>query len=167
MASCSSVSVVPEDLEEQVHEGISFAKLREAPLQYKGKTVVFGGQVLSSRRLDHSTQIEVLQLPLDRSMEPGGSLQKSQGRFIAIEEEFLDPATLPFNTRVTVVGEVTGVVTRPLDETTYDYPTLVIKKLTVWSAISTDQVYRSYPYPYISPYWGPYWRPYRGPWWWY
>ncbi len=165
MTGCSGVSVVPEELEEQVNEGLSFAKLREDPLQYKGKTVVFGGQVLSAKRLEDSTQIEVLQLPLDRNMEPGESLQKSQGRFIAIEQEFLDPATLPFNTRVTVVGEVSGVVTLPLDETTYDYPTLVIKRLTIWSAISTDRVY--HPYPYIYPYWGPSWVPYRGPWWWY
>ncbi len=166
MAGCSGVSVVPEELEEHVNEGISFSQLLEAPLQYKGKTVVFGGQVLSAKRLENSTQIEVLQLPLNRNMKPEESLQNSQGRFLAIEEEFLDPATLPSGTRVTVVGEVSGVVTLPLDETTYDFPTLVIKRLTVWSSISTARVYR--PYPYIYPYWGSYWGPYPGPYgWWY
>ncbi len=168
MTGCSGVSVVSEELAEQVNEGIFFAKLREAPLQYKGKTVVFGGQVLSAKRLENSTQIEVLQLPLNRNLKPEESLQNSQGRFIAIEEEFLDPATLPSGTRVTVVGKVSGVVTLPLDETTYAFPTLVIKRLTVWSSISTARVYRPYPYPYIYPYWGSYWGPYPGPYgWWY
>ena len=165
MAACTGVSVVPDELEEEVNQAISFSQVLETPLQYKGQTLVVGGQVLSARRLENSTQITILQLPLNGNMKPGESLQNSQGRFIAIEEEFLDPATLPFGTRVTIVGEVSGMVTVPLDETTYDYPTLVIKQLTVWSAPATDQVYRAYPYGY--PYWGPYWWPHRSYGWWY
>ena len=158
MSGCSGVQVVPKDLEEQVNRDISFVQLLEAPLDHKGQILVIGGQVLSAKRLKDGTQIEVLQLPLDRNMKPGGSLQKSQGRFIALQEEFLDPATLPSGTRVTVVGEVSGMVTLPLDETTYDFPTLVIKRLTVWPPISTYRVLCPYPYGY--PYWGPYGGPY-------
>ena len=159
MAGCSGVQVVPKDLEEQVNRDISFSQLLEAPLEHKGQILVMGGQVLSAKRLKHATQIEVLQLPLNRNMKPEDSLQESQGRFLALQEEFLDPATLPSGTRVTVVGEVSGMVTLPLDETTYDFPTLVIKRLTVWPPISTYRVLRSYPYgyPYCGPYGGSYW----------
>ena len=160
MAGCSGVQVVPKDLEEQVNRDISFSQLVEAPLEHKGQVLVLGGQVLSAKRLKHGTQIEVLQLPLNRQMEPVESLQKSKGRFLALQEEFLDPATLPLGTRVTVVGEVSGMVTLPLDETTYDFPTLVIKHLRVWPHISTYRVLRLYPYGY--PYCGPYGRSY---WW--
>lgn len=163
MAGCSGVSVVPAILEEQVNQEISFTDVFHDPQKYRGEILVFGGQVLSVKLLKHSTQIEILQLPLNRSMKPGESLQYSQGRFLAIEEEFLDPATLPFGTRVTVVGEVSGMMTLPLDETTYDFPTLVIKQLTVWP---TDLPYQATrPYPYIYPYWGPYWGLYRAPYW--
>ena len=166
MAGCSGVQVVPKELEEQVNRDISFSQLLEAPLEHKGKILVIGGEVLSAKRLKDTTQIEILQLPLNQNMKPGESLQESQGRFLALQEEFLDPATFPVGTRVTVVGEVSGVVTLPLDETTYDFPTLVIKQLTVWSTIPTHRVLRPYPYGY--PYWGPYWGPYGGPyWWWY
>ena len=161
MSGCSGVQVVPKDLEEQVNRDISFVQLLENPFPYKGQIMVVGGKVLSAKRLKDGTQIEVLQLPLDRNMKPGGSLQKSQGRFIALQEEFLDPATLPSGTRVTVVGEVSGMVTLPLDETTYDFPTLVIKRLTVWPSLSIHRVIGRYPYMY--PYWGPYGGPY---WWW-
>lgn len=161
MASCTGVQVVPKELEEQVNRDISFSQLRENPLPYKGQILVVGGEVLSARRLKSASQIEVLQLPLNRHMQPVESLQKSQGRFLAFQENFLDPATLPVGTRVTVVGEVSGMVTLPLDETTYDFPTLVIKRLTVWPPIRTARVLQ--PYPYMYPYWGPF---YYGPYWW-
>jgi len=159
MAGCSGVQVVPEDLEEHVNRDISFAQLLENPLPYKGQILVVGGQVLSAKRLKHGTQIEVLQLPLNCNMHPVESLQKSKGRFLVFQEKFLDPATLPLGTRVTVVGEVSGMVTLPLDETTYDFPTLVIKKLTVWPQIQTDRFIRPYPYGY------PYWVPHGGRYW--
>ena len=166
LAGCSGVQVVPKDLEGHVNRDISFSQLLEAPLEHKGQLLVIGGQVLSAKRLKHATQIEVLQLPLNRNMKPEESLQQSQGRFLALQEEFLDPATLPFGTRVTVVGEVSDMVTLPLDETTYDFPVLVIKRLTVWPTISTYQGIQ--PYPYVYPYyWGPYWGPYGGLYWWY
>jgi len=137
MAGCSGVQVVPKDMEDRVNRDISFVQLLENPLPYKGQILVVGGQVLSAKRLKNATQIEELQLPLNRNMQPVESLQKSKGRFLALQEKFLDPATLPLGTRVTMVGEVSGIVTLPLDETTYDFPTLVIKRLTVWPPITT------------------------------
>ena len=162
MVGCTTVQVVPDDLKEQVNRDVTFSQLLEHPLEHKGKILVIGGQVLSAKRLNHATQIEVLQLPLNRYMKPDASLQESQGRFLALQQEFLDPATLPFGTRVTVVGEVSGIVTLPLDQTTYDFPTLLIKRVTVWPAPSTYRVIQPYPYGYPY-YWGPYWGPY---WWW-
>ncbi len=87
----------------------------------------------------------------------------SRGRFLAFQQTFLDPATVPAGTRVTIVGEVTGATTLPLDETDYTYPTLEIKNIKVWPKAE------GYPYwysPYAGPsYWGPYWHPYWGPPW--
>lgn len=161
MAGCAGVQVVPADLEDRVNRDITFPQLLKNPLKHKGQILVIGGQVLSAKRLKNSTQIEVLQLPLNRDMKPVDSLQRSKGRFLAFQEEFLDPATLPSGTRVTVVGEVSGVETLPLDETTYDFPTVEIKNLTVWPPTPS---YRAIPpYPYVYPYWAPYWGPY---WWW-
>ncbi len=124
--------------------------------------MVFGGEVLAARRMKDSTRIEVLQLPLD-SGYPVYDLTQSQGRFVAIQKQFLDPATLPPGTRITVSGEVTGTITLPIDETEYTYPVIELTRLHVWprkegaSPLQPYYVPGTYGYGY-GP-WGPYWRP--------
>jgi outer membrane lipoprotein len=90
-------------------------------------------------------------------------LTKSQGRFVAMKKEFLDPATIPSGTFVTVTGEVAGSVTMPLDEMEYLYPIVEIKNLRVWPT-DEEGPPRLRPYMVPGPYWGPYWYPYWGPW---
>ena len=164
MTSCASS---PEAEESSAANQVSFLQLKAAPDSFKGQSIVFGGHVLSARRLKEGTRIEILQLPLDRSGYPGTDLMQSQGRFIAMHKDFLDPATLPYGTRETVTGEITGSVTLPLDETQYTYPVVDIRHLQVWTA-ADEAAQRFHPYmgpsyyggPYYGgPYGGPYWRP--------
>ncbi|NJN37445.1 MAG: hypothetical protein HC794_10895 [Nitrospiraceae bacterium] len=81
-----------------------------------------------------------------------------------MRKEFLDPATLPSGTFVTISGEVTGSLTLPLDETEYTYPVVDIKNVRVWPKDDEDGAPRIRPYMGPSPYWGPYWSPYWRPW---
>ena len=107
--------------------------MKASPLSYTGRLIVVGGMVLTAKPLKQGgTRIEILELPLDEDYEPRGRLTDSQGRFFAFHKEFFDPATIPMGTRMTVVGEVTGSVTLPMDEVDYVYPTLDIKAVTVW-----------------------------------
>ncbi len=80
-----------------------------------------------------------------------------------MHRDFLDPATLPPGTRVTVTGAVTGSVTLPLDETEYTYPVIDITHLQVWTRVE-QAAPRIRPYMGPGPYWGPYWSPYWRPW---
>jgi outer membrane lipoprotein len=121
----------------------TFLQVKAAPNSFEGQSVVFGGKVLTARRQKDGTRIEVLQLPLDRSTRPGYDLTQSQGRFIAINREFLDPATVPIGTRITVTGEVSGSITLPLDETDYTYPVIEIKHVQVWAGL--EDVAPPYP----------------------
>jgi outer membrane lipoprotein len=164
LSGCASSSAVPGSLQTQIDKSLTFVQIKESPDAYRGHTVVLGGEVLAAKRLKDGTRVEILQIPLE-GQEPGWDRTKSQGRFVAFQKEFLDPATLPYGTRVTIVGEVTGVVTLPLDETEYAYPTLEIKNLKVWPDLSAQGQSAPYPAPY---YWGPYWgRGYwYGPYWW-
>ena len=126
--------------------------------------MVFGGEVLSARRLKEGTRIEILQLPLDPSGRFGADRTQSQGRFMAMQRDFLDPATLPPGTRVLVTGEVTGSMTLPLDETEYTYPVVEARHIEVVPPTEAAAHWRrSYPYPYMGP--GPYWGPYGSPYW--
>lgn len=142
---------------------ITFAQVKSTPDSYKGQTVTWGGEVLSARRLKEGTRIEILQLPLASSLRPTMELNKSQGRFIALQREFLDPATVPAGTFVTVTGELAGSITLPLDETEYAYPIVELKTIKVWTRVE-DQPVRIRPHIGPGPYWGPYWSPYWRPW---
>ncbi len=154
LAGCATTQEADE------RQGFNFLQVKAAPDSFQGQPAVFGGKVLTARRHKDGTKIEILQLPLDRSMRPGYDLTQSQGRFIAIYREFLDPATIPPGTRVTVTGQVSGSVTLPLDETDYTYPVLTINRVQVWSAVeNVGPRIRPYPYMGPSPYWGPYWGP--------
>jgi len=110
---------------------ITFLQVKAAPDSYRGQSVVFAGEVLSARRLKEATRIEILQLPLDRSGHLGTDRTLSQGRFVAMHREFLDPATIPPGTQLTVTGEVTGSITLPLDETEYSYPVIEARHIEV------------------------------------
>ena len=162
LTGCASTQGAGDGSDAQT-QALPFLQVKAAPDSLKGQAVVFGGKVLTARRLKNGTRVEILQLPLDRSTHPGYDLTQSQGRFIAFQREFLDPATLPPETRVTVTGEVSGSVTLPLDDTDYTYPVIDIKQLRVWArsedAASCIRPYMMGPGPYWGPYWGPFWRP--------
>jgi len=145
---------------------INYLQVKAAPDSYRGQSVVFGGEVLSARRLKDGTRIEILQLPQDRSGRLGADRTQSQGRFIAMHREFLDPATLPQGTRVIVTGDVTGSMTLPLDETEYTYPVIEARHIEVLPPPEMARLRRPYPYTYMGPgpYWGPYGYPYGRPW---
>jgi outer membrane lipoprotein len=158
LQACSTSTVVPPKLQDLVDRSITFQALFQNPSLYQGKWVVLGGDVLSAKRLEDRTRLEILQLPLNESDEPQPSRTLSQGRFLAYQREgFLDPATLPRGTRVTIVGVVTGSETSSLDEMKYRYPTVEIHHLTVWSTVAR---YRPGVYWYPSYYYYPYYYPY-------
>lgn len=137
-----------------------FSQIKAAPESFRGQPLVLGGQVLSARRLKDGTRIEILQLPLNDSQQPTLDLRKSEGRFVAMQREFLDPATIPQGTFLTITGELTGSITLPLDETDYTYPVIEVKNLRTWVQAQESGQWRMQPYPYYSPFWHPYWGPY-------
>lgn len=144
-------------------QALTFLQVKAAPDSFSGHPVVFGGEVLTARRLKDGTRIEILQLPLDRANRPGYDLTQSQGRFIATYREFLDPATIPPGTRITLTGKITGSIALPLDEIDYTYPVIEITRVQVWARME-DAAPRIRPYLGTGSYWGPYWSPFWRPW---
>jgi outer membrane lipoprotein len=138
-AGCSTQRVVPESLEPRVDRTVTFRDVLASPESYKGRVLVLGGEVLKAKRLRAGTEIEVLQLPLDGEEKPSRDRQQSQGRFLALQQEFLDPATVGEGRWVTLVGEVSGAKTHRLDDMEYRYPMLILKHLHVWPVQSYGQ----------------------------
>ena len=166
MAACASSGNLYES-EQGGPQTPPFSQIKAAPDSFRGQSLVLGGQVLTARRMKDGTRIEVLQLPLNDSQQPTLDLMKSQGRFVAVQREFLDPATIPQGTFLTVTGEVTGSITLPLDETNYTYPVIEIKNFRTWIPSQDSTLSRNRPYPYYSPFMSPFWGPYgRFPYYW-
>lgn len=152
MAAGCATSVIPETLAPQIDQAVTFNQIVESPDSYRGKIVVLGGEILKAKALKGGTQLEVLQLPLDSDQEPVTDRMESKGRFLAVQKEFLDPATIAEGTRVTVVGEVTGSIVDKMDEADYRFPTLDVKHLHRWDVKRAEQ--RSAP--------GPWWNVFGG-----
>jgi outer membrane lipoprotein len=146
LAGCASTSIIPEPLEQQVDKGLSFSQVLESPDSYRGKVVVLGGEVLKAKALQGGTQLEVLQLPLDNDQGPVTDRMESKGRFLAWQKDFLDPATIAEGTRVTIVGEVTGVAVAKMDEADYRYPTMDVKHMHRWEPRRADEPRSSGPW---------------------
>jgi outer membrane lipoprotein len=164
--------MVPTDLRHEIDASISFPELKAAPEKHEGKVVMLGGVVLHSRRLMEQTELEVLELPLNAALAPARDRARSEGRFLAVQKEFLDPAVYPAGTPITVIGEFKGRRVKPLDGTDYTYPVLEIKHITDWKQPQLPNGYRRLaPYPYYAdpfygyydPFWDryPYYYPYR------
>jgi outer membrane lipoprotein len=154
---------VPKDVLDQVDSSVAFPDLRNSPSSYQGRVLMLSGVVLNAKRRADHTEIEVLQLPSDSGVAPTADRRRSEGRFLAVQEG-LDPATVEVGTPITVVGEVKGETTRPLDQSQYTYPVVEVKKLIDWEKTLEPRYaqygpywggYRFYPYAY-SPYGGPY-----------
>ena len=148
--------VLPADVRQQIDSTVAFADLEAAPSSYVGRTVMVSGIVLKARRAKDRTEIEVLQLPAAPGGLPSDDRTRSEGRFLAVESKFLDPATIEPGIPVTIVGEVKGGVTRSLDESEYTYPVIEITRLIDWNKNMPPQYAPGSGYPYYGSYYGAY-----------
>ncbi|MGE0470164.1 MAG: Slp family lipoprotein [Nitrospira sp.] len=145
---------VPVWLEKEIDTTVSFAELKRTPSAYIGRTVMIGGNVIRAKRTGTGTELEVLQLPTAKDGILTEERLQSEGRFLAVREAFLDPASLPEGTPITVIGTVTGETTRLLDESDYTYPLLEVKHIIDWNSIAANRRRDR------SPYYGAYYPPY-------
>lgn len=138
VTACTTQRVIPDTLEPLVDRAVTFRDVMDVPESHLGKIVVFGGEVLKAKRLKEGTQIELLQLPLDKQERPILDRQQSQGRFLAIQQEFLDPATIVAGTKMTIVGELSKTKVEHLDDVEYRYPVLIVKHMHTWTEPSSS-----------------------------
>lgn len=152
-AACAPV--ISKELRDQVAKELSFKEVLQNPEAYKGNLVVWGGVIIRAENQKEGTLLEVLQKPTDREGRPK-DVDHSDGRFLAIHEEFLDVAIYSHGREVTIAGEIKEKRVLPLGEIQYAYPLISVKEIHLWPAEKKE---RLYPYPYPYPHW-----PY--PWWW-
>lgn len=124
-------SAIPQDVRNRVDPAATFKSVFHDPDAYKGKIVLWGGEIIRTRTTKDATWIELLQHPLagnDRPIQGAAS----EGRFLIRHDGFLDPAVYGRGREITVAGEIQGRQTRPLDEVEYAYPVIADQELVLW-----------------------------------
>lgn len=147
--------VISKGVREKVSAELSFKEVLQNPEAHRGELLLLGGEIIRSENTKEGTLIEVLQKPTDREGRPK-DVDRSEGRFLALYDGFLDVAIYSKGREVTLAGEIRGKRVLPLGEIQYTYPVLAIREIHLWPLESKE---KPYPYPYPYPYWPyPWWR---------
>jgi outer membrane lipoprotein len=112
---------------------VGFARLAKNPDPYKGKTVIYSGTILNAVNTSKGTELTIIQHPSMPGHRPE-TRDRSDGRFLALDSRFLDPALYSPGREITVAGIVEGKQTLPVGETSYDYPVLRVRELHLWKS---------------------------------
>ncbi len=134
--------VISKQTREQINPDIAPEEVLRNPEQYKGEMVILSGEIIEIENKEDNTSVKVLQLPAGFRGKPK-DMSKSEGRFLAIADYYLDPFIYTKGRKVTVAGKVEGTRQLPLGETQYNYPVIHVTELYLWS-IEEDYYY---PYP--------------------
>jgi outer membrane lipoprotein len=129
LAGCAHV--ISKEVLQEVDTSVSFVQVLKDPEVYRGKIVLFGGNVIETQNLSNKTLVVVLQRPLGSRGEPSAG-DVSEGRFIIQTPGFLDPAIYSPGRKLTVAGTVAGKEVRPLGEIEYTYPIIEKRELYLW-----------------------------------
>ena len=152
------VHVISKDLRDKVDPALTFGQVIQNPIAYKGKTVVWGGEIIDIlNQKNGTTEIEVFQIPLDSKTDAPKASNVSEGRFLILVNKYLDPYLYQEGKRITVAGEILGEQIKPLGEMEYKYPLISSQQNNLWE----ESYYYPNHYPYYYSPWG-----YYDPWWW-
>jgi outer membrane lipoprotein len=150
----------------EVDRSITFPALLKNPNAYIGKVVLLGGVIVSTINKEDGTLLEVYATNLDRQGRPV-HVDRSEGRFLALYQGFLDSEIYKQGRKVVIAGVVQGEKVQKLDEIQYRYPYLIVKEIHLLKEpeYSYYDQYGPYPYPYYG--YGPWYNPWYpwGPWW--
>jgi len=102
------------------------------PQPSNGRTVLWGGVILSTTNLKDSTRLEVLAYPLDSKALPLLD-SKPLGRFMLERACYLEPADYGEGRLVSAVGPVTGIRAGRIGESDYVYPVIEARQLYLWT----------------------------------
>jgi outer membrane lipoprotein len=161
--SLGCAHVISDTVRAQAEPSLAFVQLRDNPDAHKGRTVILGGEILETTNLREGTRLEVLQKPLSRSEAPMMT-DSTGGRFMALCDDYLDPAIYAKGRRVTVAGSVLGSYTGKVGEVDYRYPLISCQETHLWprTVVLPRPYYHDpwygprYPYPYA--FWPPHYR---------
>jgi len=157
ISSCAHV--ISKEIRKDTDPSLTLRQVSQNPNAYQGKRVIWGGEIINIIQKEGGTsQIEIYQSPLGWRGLPMDTVH-SEGRFLVLADQYLDPYLYQGGKKITVAGELIGETIQSLGEMDYRYPILSSKQIYLWP----EYFYYRYPYDFYDPwFYGPY---YPGLWW--
>lgn len=119
-------SLTVREVRDKLQSGDAQPQIENAPM-------LWGGVILNVQNLASKTQIEIMAYPLDRRQRPMTG-RDALGRFIAVQDAFLEPVDFAQGRSITVLGTVKQLIEGQVGEARYHYPLLQIDALHLWRA---------------------------------
>ena len=152
IAGCAST---PDPIREAPN-GPPLGVVRDAPEQYLGQRVRWGGTIADvENEVDH-TRVYIVGRELHDSGRPAKG-DVSTGRFVAVLQGFHDPVILAPGREMTAVGELADAMRATVGEFEYVYPVVRADLHRLWPKREQRYYHHHYypPYYYHDP-WYPY-----------
>lgn len=135
----------------------STAPLVEENEAQAAATVRWGGTITRiENKADQRTEVEVVSRPLRGNGRPVHN-DRSDGRFIAVVDSFLDPEIVQVGRDLTIFGTLRGRKAGLVGDTDYVFPVVKVSDYTYWKRRQAAQ--RHFPhwnerrYLYHDPFW--------------
>jgi outer membrane lipoprotein len=138
------------------------ARFNNNPTYLSRTARALGREILAVHNARTTTEIEILAAPLGSDGKPQEG-ESGLGRFIVELAGFKDPAEFPEERRLTVVGALTGVVTRNVGDYPYRYPVVAGDVWYLWPNPPPDRYASRFYDPWYRPWYGPWYGPRYGP----
>ncbi len=148
----ANVTVISEDSDVQSASAQSAGKFTAKPL------VRWGGTIASiNNQSAGKTRLEVVSRPLYGGGRPIHD-DRSDGRFVAIVNAFLDPEIVKVGRDITVLGNVQRLESGTVGESAYVYPVVVVESYRYWKKRVAARLrhfphWNTYPYRRYDPFW--------------
>jgi len=161
LVGCSSV---PDEIASENEDALVGYKVAK----HQGEKVVgdparWGGVIADVRNAEDHTVLEIVSFPLQRWGRPEVS-DNSQGRFLAVVNDFVDPDVYKSGRSISFVGSIGQPQKGKIDEYIYTYPVIEATGYYLWqperkkSHVEVDYSPLWFRHNFYSPYY-----PYRYP----
>ncbi|OQZ03422.1 MAG: hypothetical protein B6D34_07975 [Candidatus Brocadia sp. UTAMX1] len=147
MVSCAPV--ISKQLREKVRPDITFSAVLNDPESYKGQMIVLSGIIIETENTKEGTVLRILQRPAGFRGKPK-DVDATGGRFLALDNRYLDVNVYSKGRSVTIAGEILGKRIIPLGQIDYQYPLISVEEIYLWP---TEKTYPSRYYYYPQDYW--------------
>jgi outer membrane lipoprotein len=138
LCACAGTRLTPE---QAAMRAISPTMAISNPTNHQGKSVEWGGLLVATHNRDTHTLLEVLAYPLRTDGRPNLRRQP-MGRFLVIQEGYLEPLEFAPGRLLTVTGPITGTRRGQVGERDYTYPTVNAQQLRLWPRESPQRTPR-------------------------